>query len=1188
MPVNQENLYQHNIHIVNRLTRILGIGGLAAVAVSLSLSLQAQDKIWAERLQEADVNLYEVQAEFNDYWQDREVERGQGYKQYKRWEWFWEPRLYPSGDMVRPDAVYQAVKANRSSEVRLAQSGDWTYFGNTSVPSGGGGAGRVNMVRVDPSNTSTYYACAPAGGLWRSTNAGSSWTVMNTDDLGSIGVTDVAIDHTDSNTLYLATGDGDAGDTYALGVLKSTDGGTTWNTTGLSWTVQQIRRCNRIVMDPSNANTLLVATTNGIYRTTDGGANWTQTLGGNYKDVQFNAGTSNTAYAVGNGDDFFYSNDNGVTWTQSTSGLPTSGISRMALTVSASSTNTLYILAGRSSDQGFEGFYRSTDGGLNWTQMISAASINLLGWSTDGSDGGGQAWYDLATACDPNDADVVYVGGVNLWKTADGGSTWDQVGHWYGGGGNPYVHADIHGLYFIPGSSNLLVGCDGGVFRTLNGGASFSDLSANLEIAQIYRLGLNAQNQSQLFTGWQDNGSNLKTGSSWTRPIGGDGFESIIDHTDPNIMYGTIYYGQIYKSTNGGAGFGTIVTSGGTGVNENGAWLTPYVMSPNDHNTLYVAKDALHVSTDAGGSWTSYTVPGGTANSLAVAASNEDYIFVGKGSTLYRSTDGGSTFTTLSGLSGSSITYIAIDPNDENRVWVTFSGFGSGAKVYASTDAGNTWSNYSTGLPNIPCNTIVYQDGTSDGLYVGTDAGVYYRDSSYSAWQPYNSGLPNVVVSELEIHYSSNTLVAATYGRGVWHAPLFVLPGDDAAVVSIDAPTGTQCSADVTPVVTIGNFGSNTLTSLDIEYGLNGAFDQVYNWTGSLATGETDQITLPDAIASAGVNTFVARTSNLNGGSVDENPINDEKSESYEIGSGPIETTISVLTDCWGSETTWELRDATTAVIASGGPYGNLATYETTVCLSDACYEFEIFDSYGDGLAGTQFGCASDGDYNVTQADGTVLVTMPIADFDFNALHPFCTVPPAIEGCMDSGACNYDPTATTDDGSCEYTSCAGCTNAAACNYDATATIDDGSCDLVSCYGCMDSGACNYDATATFDDGSCEYTSCAGCMDSGACNYDATATLDDGSCEYTSCAGCTDNTACNYDATATLDDGSCEYASCACPYDLNNDGLHSSGDVLIIIGDFGCTGVCEGDINGDLETDTSDLLDILAVFGTSCP
>ena len=218
--------------------------------------------------------------------------------------------------------------------------------------------------------------------------------------------------------------------------------------------------------------------------------------------------------------------------------------------------------------------------------------------------------------------------------------------------------------------------------------------------------------------------------------------------------------------------------------------------------------------------------------------------------------------------------------------------------------------------------------------------------------------------------------------------------------------------------MTIGNFGANTLTAATIEYGLNGVYDQSFAWTGSLATGETEQVNLPAVTGTPGTATFVVRIVIAS----DQNNTNDSKESTYEIGEGEIETTITIETDCWGGETTWELRDASTAVIASGGPLASNSVIATNVCLTDACYEFEIFDSYGDGLNGTAYGCAIDGDYYLTQADGTVLVTMPVVDFDFNALHPFCTVPATVLGCTDGSACNFDPAATSDDGSCEYTS----------------------------------------------------------------------------------------------------------------------------------------------------------------------
>lgn len=195
-------------------------------------------------------------------------------------------------------------------------------------------------------------------------------------------------------------------------------------------------------------------------------------------------------------------------------------------------------------------------------------------------------------------------------------------------------------------------------------------------------------------------------------------------------------------------------------------------------------------------------------------------------------------------------------------------------------------------------------------------------------------------------------------------------------------------------------------------------------------------------------------------------------------------------------------------------------------------------------------------------------------------------------GCTDVGACNYNAAATTDDGSCEYTSCLGCTDPAACNYSTDASADDGSCEFDSCAGCTTAGACNYDFTATVDDGSCEYESCAGCSDFAACNFDPGAFIDDGSCEYETCAGCTDAEACNYDPTATIDDGSCEAPPCNnCPADLDGDGLVATTDILLFLSDFGCTPPpfeCPGDVDGDGATSISDLLLLLGSFGDICP
>lgn len=1023
-------------------------------------------------MEDANVNFYEVQQAFDAYWQEHEIEKGKGFKQFKRWEWFMAPRVYPSGNRLAPSAAWDNLQDElRNMPSEKSAAGVWTYFGNTNIPVNGGGAGRVNMVRNQPGSSTIFYACAPGGGLWKTMNAGGSWSLMNTDLLASIGVSDIAIDPTNSNILYIATGDGDAGDTYSLGVLKSTDGGATWSSTGLNWNVTQTRRISRLIMHPSNSNILIAATSNGMYRTTDGGATWTQTLTGNYKDVEWRTDNPNTVYCTGDSDNFFRSTNTGSNWTQITSGLPTSDVSRMAIAVSAANADVVYILAGSSANQGFFGFYRSLDGGTTFTTM--ATSPNLLGWSETGSDTGGQAWYDLAVAADPTNADVVLVGGVNVWRSTNGGAAWSCVGHWYGAAGIPYVHADNHGFHFIPGTSTMLVGCDGGVFRTTNAGTTFTDISSNLEIAQQYRLGVSQTNSTRVITGWQDNGTNLRDGANnWSRVIGGDGFESAIDYTNASIMYGALYYGQIFRSTNGGGSFNTIVNSGGTGVNADGNWLTPYVIDPNTPSTLYVGKSTVYKSTNSGGAWTAMgTIPGGNIDELAVAKSNNNYIYCSKGASLYRTTNA-NTFTALSGYPNQYITYIAVDPTNENRVWITLSGYTNNEKVYFSSNGGSTWTNFSTGLPNIPANCITYHEDSNDALYVGTDAGVYYRDAAFSSWQPYKDGLPNCVVTELEIQYGANSICASTYGRGLWRAPLFSLPATDAAIVSIEAPAGTVCQTNITPSLTIGNFGSDDVTSITLEYGNVGTTLSSYIWSGSLSTGQTATIALPSFVSGIGAADFIVNILTVNETVGDDSDLNNSMSSAYYVTGGNNEVTLTLTTDCWGSETSWSVTDVNGDEVYADGSFASQTTLVFDMCLPDGCFNLNINDSFGDGVNGTAYGCSTDGNYVLTDAGGNVLVQMASANFGFGIQHAFCVGANIVPGCTNINACNYNPAATVDNGACTYP---GCTDAGACNYDPSAGCDDGNCDFVSCLGCTDPQADNYDPAASIDDGSCIFT-----------------------------------------------------------------------------------------------------------------
>ena len=726
-----------------------------------------------------------------------------GYELYKRWEYYTEPRVYPSGDKSLVHQAVENMNAWRQQQAQNKQAGNNTVQSSTWQPLGpfgdptGGNAGRINSVRFDPSNTSGLWGCAPDGGLWKSTDNGGTWTT-NTDNLSPLGCSDIVFDPTNSQIMYLATGDGDAGDTYSVGILKSLDGGVTWSSTTPTWTTSQNRRIYKLLINPLNKNVLFAASNIGLLRTTNAGSTWSVVQSGAFTDIEYKPGDTTTVYGVstslyGGGTSFYKSTNGGASFGVITSGLPAStACFRFAIAVTAANNAYVYLVACNNTNYGFYAFYRSTNSGTSFTSM--ATSPNLLGWSSTGNDAssGGQGWYDLAIAASPSNASEVIVGGVNIWRTTNGGTNWSLFAHWTGSGA-PYVHADIHWLEYKNGNT-VYVGCDGGVFYTANGGASFSAINGSMNIAQMYKMGNSASTYSLAIAGHQDNGTNLYTGG-WNRVIGGDGMGAFIDWNNNSVMYGELYYGDFRRSTNGGSNWSSITT----GLSGTAAWNTPWHQDPQTANTLYGGYQQMFKSTNQGTSWSQIGSITGTSTitEFAVAPSNPQVIYVIKGGTaLYKTTNGGGSWTSVTGtlpVSSARITWVTVDNTDPNSAWVTFSGYSSGNKVFRTIDGGASWTNYSTGLPNIPVNCITYWNNSNDGVYIGCDAGgIYYRDASMSSWVAYDAGLPNATVTDLAIYYPLGKLRAATYGRGMWEVDLYNT-GSSAPIANFSADKTNIC-----------------------------------------------------------------------------------------------------------------------------------------------------------------------------------------------------------------------------------------------------------------------------------------------------------------------------------------------------------------------------------------------------------
>ncbi len=729
---------------------------------------------------------------FDTYWAPYNVENGKyvengvtkkayGWKQFKRWEWENLSQVNPSTGKLNSQAalkVYNTAKQNNQVQSLSNNTNSWTALGPSSSAGGYAGIGRVNCTAFHPTDNNTYWVGAPAGGLWQTSDNGNSWICL-TDSNDVMGVSSIIIpsDYATSNTIYIGTGDRDVTDNRSIGVLKSTDGGLTWNTTGISYTLSDNDMVYKLLVNPTDNNTILAATTNGLYKTTNGGTTWsTQLSSVAFIDLEYKPGSPTTIYGSTKSGDMYRSTDSGANWTQT---LSTSG-RRVELAVTAANPAIIYALVVSYSDYGLLGIYKSTDSGANFTNVYN--TTNLMGNTSDGSATGGQGWYDVAIAASPLDANKVIVGGVISFRSTNGGTAWSCANCWTGGssynlGNHPVVHADKHN-YDYRSNGDLFEVNDGGVYLSTNDGASWTDKSNGLMNSQMYALSVSQTVNNETITGLQDNGTKLLSNNSWSDEIGGDGMDCMIDYTDVDIQYGSYQRGNFYRTTDHWSSRQNITpSSAGTG-----AWVSPIAIDHTNHSIIYTGYADLWKSTDKGDNWTQISTVN-TSNKLkyiAVAPSSSQVIYMSDDNSIWTTINGGTTWTDItSGLpiTSGNITYITVKNNDPNTVWVTISGYNAHG-VYKTTNAGTSWTNISTGLPTVPTHSVVYDKTNTQNeiLYAGTQLGVYIKIGTAN-WVEYNLGFPKVRIGELSIYYDANAannkLRAATYGRGLWEVNLY-------------------------------------------------------------------------------------------------------------------------------------------------------------------------------------------------------------------------------------------------------------------------------------------------------------------------------------------------------------------------------------------------------------------------------
>jgi photosystem II stability/assembly factor-like uncharacterized protein len=758
------------------------------------ISSLANSQPWNANIKTENPTFFDYQNAFNEYWQGREPGKGEGYKQFKRWEWFWEQRVGLSGQFPPADINYtEWQKFISKSKIYKASpvNTNWTFIGPNTTPGGYNGLGRLNCVTFHPTDPNTLWVGSPGGGIWKTTNLGVNWTPLS-DYNGVLGVSSIVVNPIHTDSIYIATGDGDKGslwgmtggpqgDNKSIGILLSTDGGLTWKPTGMSWAIAEAKLISKLIMDPLNSRHLLFASSDGVYITDDAGATWVKKQSGYFMDIAFCPGNSKVVYATtssysGSGK-LYKSADGGNTFKQT---FVQAHASRITIGTTEANKKKVQLLVSDKDKGKFGGIYESLDTGNTFTLKSDTGSVNILSSAHDGKGKSGQGWYDLAYTISPWDESKVMVGGVNLWKSIDSAATFKINTMWVGGTkSNPnnvqVTHADKHFLAYNPLNGYLFDCNDGGIYYSKNEGTSWTDISNGLGIMQLYRMSITESDTNLVLIGAQDNGTKIRRETVWYESTGGDGMHCAIDPVETDIFYTGIQYGKINRTDYDG----TTVISDNILNKPRGAWVTPYVIDPNDHNTLYAGYKMIYKSTDRGDTWVkicdSLWKPNHVMN-LAVYEGNSQIMYAADYYKIYKTINGGTTWTFISSTN-LPITRIVIHPKNPHMIYYSVSSYVASGKVYKintlGTGADKTF-NLTFNLPNVAINCIVYDKQSKEGLYIGTDVGTFYKDTSMGEWLPLNSNMPNVVVTDLSINYKHRLLYAATFGRGIWKTSIKV------------------------------------------------------------------------------------------------------------------------------------------------------------------------------------------------------------------------------------------------------------------------------------------------------------------------------------------------------------------------------------------------------------------------------
>ena len=689
---------------------------------------------------------------------------------------------YAPTDRLLP--AWEFSKTNTVSKAAVINNINWVELG----PKNCGGRTRAICVDLNDVSRKTVFVGSVGGGLWKTTDitlAEPIWQPVN-DFFGNIAITSIAQDPLNKQNIYFSTGEGygngDAG--RGLGIWKSADGGTTWNQ--LSATNNSNFYYNQKVL-VSSTGTLFVASSAGLYRSINAGTSFTKVLGAGLATGAVNnfcydveVAANGNVYASLRGS-VHKSTDGGVTWAAA---LPIGiAASRIEIATAPNDANYLYVLC--ESSNAVNGIALSIDGGVSFTTKTEPVDADSGTPAADFSRG--QAWYNLTIAVDPNNKDVIFVGGIDFFKSVNGGSTWQQISHWYGGFGFQNVHSDMHNIVFDPGSSTIAYFLnDGSIYRTANADATIPTLTSkesNYNTTQFYACAMqNTAGSFNFLAGAQDNGSHKFTAGivqNSTEVTGGDGMFCHIDQNEPQYWFTSYVYNNYYRSSNTGGSF-TGANSGNTGR----------FINPTDYddvaNLMYCANGTNEFlrweNPQTGNTFT--VVPlvtlGGQISAVKVSPNTANRVFFATGSGTLVRADNANTATptaTLisSGLPASYISCVEVETGNDNHIIVTYSNYGANS-IWETLNGGTNWTSVEGNLPDMPVRWALFNPNNNDQLLIATELGVWSTDDLNSAgtlWGSSNTGLANVRVDMLQIRQSDKLVIAATHGRGLYYTGVF-------------------------------------------------------------------------------------------------------------------------------------------------------------------------------------------------------------------------------------------------------------------------------------------------------------------------------------------------------------------------------------------------------------------------------